>query len=202
MEVVYWVVMSLTIMWMIREPLGQVHRSMLGFLILSSRSWSSSQRSSFTSSATCSHTQEILQSGTQSWLTKSLLLIIMAQFPLNTWTDQAITRGQVRILNRHSESDNQSADLVRCCGEPDPAVVQGDDELSLLQLHVDLSPPKQHQGVHRHHAAVSDEHTARLHLLMVHQVGAVVVAHLKPPHTGIHKLTWYLLCGCLVTVKE
>ncbi len=39
-------------MWMMREPRGQLHRSMLGFLILSSSSWSSSQRSSFTSSAT------------------------------------------------------------------------------------------------------------------------------------------------------
>lgn len=47
------VVISFTIMLIIRDPLGQVHRSMLGFLILSWRSWSSSQRSSFTSSATC-----------------------------------------------------------------------------------------------------------------------------------------------------
>lgn len=47
----YCVVTSFTIMLMIREPLGHVHRSMLGFLILSWRSWSSSQRSSFTSSA-------------------------------------------------------------------------------------------------------------------------------------------------------
>lgn len=46
------VVISFTIMLIIRDPLGQVHRSMLGFLILSWRSWSSSQRSSFTSSAT------------------------------------------------------------------------------------------------------------------------------------------------------
>jgi len=48
----YCVVTSFTIMLMIRDPRGHVHRSMLGFFILSWRSWSSSQRSSFTSSAT------------------------------------------------------------------------------------------------------------------------------------------------------
>lgn len=48
----YWVEMRWTIMWMMREPRGQLHRSMLGLLILSSSSWSSSQRSIFTSSAT------------------------------------------------------------------------------------------------------------------------------------------------------
>ncbi|KAG9344310.1 hypothetical protein JZ751_010979 [Albula glossodonta] len=34
----YWVEMSFTIMSMIREPRGQLHRSMLGFRILSSSS--------------------------------------------------------------------------------------------------------------------------------------------------------------------
>lgn len=53
----YWVEMRCTIMWMMREPRGQLHRSMLGLLILSSSSWSSSQRSSFTSSATWVNTQ-------------------------------------------------------------------------------------------------------------------------------------------------
>lgn len=48
----YCVEMRCTIMWMMREPRGQLHRSMLGLRILSSSSWSSSQRSSFTSSAT------------------------------------------------------------------------------------------------------------------------------------------------------
>lgn len=48
----YCVVTSFTIIPMIREPRGHTHRSMLGFLILSCSSWSSSQRSSFTSSAT------------------------------------------------------------------------------------------------------------------------------------------------------
>lgn len=48
----YCVVTSFTIMLMIRDPRGHVHRSMLGFFILSWRSWSSSQRSSFTNSAT------------------------------------------------------------------------------------------------------------------------------------------------------
>lgn len=48
----YWVEMRWTIMWMMREPRGQAQRSMLGLLILSSSSWSSSHRSIFTSSAT------------------------------------------------------------------------------------------------------------------------------------------------------
>lgn len=52
----YWVEMRWTIMSMMREPRGQVQRSMLGLLILSSSSWSSSQRSLFTSSATWSKT--------------------------------------------------------------------------------------------------------------------------------------------------
>lgn len=48
----YWVEIRDTMVCMMREPRGQVIKSMLGFLIFSSRSWSSSQRSSFTSSAT------------------------------------------------------------------------------------------------------------------------------------------------------
>ena len=60
-----------------------------------------------------------------------------------------------------------------------PSIVKRDDKLSLVQFHVDLTTSKQHQWVDRHHAAVPDEDTARLHLLMVHQVGAVVVTDLE-----------------------
>lgn len=48
----YCVEISDTIVCMMRDPLGQLIRSILGFLIFSSKSWSSSHRSSFTSSAT------------------------------------------------------------------------------------------------------------------------------------------------------
>lgn len=51
----YWVEITDTMVCMMREPRGQVIKSMLGFLIFSSRSWSSSQRSSFTNSATYMH---------------------------------------------------------------------------------------------------------------------------------------------------
>lgn len=66
-----------------------------------------------------------------------------------------------------------------CSSKLDPSVIQGDDELSVPQLHVYLASPEQHQRVHGRHAAVSDEDAARLHLLVVNQVGAVVVTHLK-----------------------
>lgn len=71
------------------------------------------------------------------------------------------------------------SDLMRIGGKSDPSVVEGDDELSLVQLHVDLSASKQHQRVDGHHAAVPDEDAARLHLLVVNQVGAAVVANLE-----------------------
>lgn len=61
----------------------------------------------------------------------------------------------------------------------DPSIIQGDDKLSLVQLHIDLAASKQHQRVDRHHAAVPDEDTACFHLLVVNQVGAVVVTNLE-----------------------
>lgn len=71
------------------------------------------------------------------------------------------------------------SDLMRRGSEPDPSVVEGDDKLSLVQLHVDLPTSEQHQRVDGHHAAVPDEDTARFHLLVVNQVGTVVVANLE-----------------------
>lgn len=68
---------------------------------------------------------------------------------------------------------------MRGGSEPDPTIVERDDELSLVQLHVDLPSSEQHQRVHGHHAAVPDEDAARFHLLVVNQVGAVVVADLE-----------------------
>lgn len=62
--------------------------------------------------------------------------------------------------------------------KPDPAIIQGDDERSPLKLHVHLASPEQDQGVHRHHAAVSDEHPAGFDFLVVQQVGAVEVSGL------------------------
>ena len=47
----YWVVIRVTIVSIIRLPLGHEHRSMCGFLILSDNSWSNSVRNSLTSSA-------------------------------------------------------------------------------------------------------------------------------------------------------
>ena len=67
---------------------------------------------------------------------------------------------------------------MRSSSKPDPSVVKGDDKLPLVQLHVDLPASKQHQRVDGHHAAVPDEDATRLHLLVVNQVGAVVVANL------------------------
>lgn len=69
-------------------------------------------------------------------------------------------------------------DLMRSSSKPDPSVVEGDDKLSLVQLHVDLPASKQHQRVDGHHAAVPDEDATRLHFLVVNQVRAVVVANL------------------------
>lgn len=61
----YCVVTSFTIMLIIRDPRGHVLRSMLGFLILSCRSWSSSQRSSFTSSAIYNESCGISRAGSR-----------------------------------------------------------------------------------------------------------------------------------------
>jgi len=68
---------------------------------------------------------------------------------------------------------------MRSGSKSDPSVVQGDDELAFVQFHVDLTATEQHQRVDGHHAAVSDENAAGFHLLVVNQVGAVVVAHLR-----------------------
>lgn len=70
------------------------------------------------------------------------------------------------------------SDLVWSSSKSDPPIIQGDDKLPSVQLHVDLSASKQHQRVNRHHAAVPDENATRFHLLMVNQVRAVVVANL------------------------
>lgn len=78
-------------------------------------------------------------------------------------------------------------DLVRGSSKADPAVVERDDKLALVQLHVDLASSKQHQWVDRHHAAVPDEHPARLHLLVVDKVGAGVVARLLAQKNCVSK---------------
>lgn len=61
----------------------------------------------------------------------------------------------------------------------DPAIIQGDDKLSPLELHVHLASSEQDQRVHRHHAAVSDEYPTSFDLLVVHQVRAVKVSDLE-----------------------
>lgn len=68
---------------------------------------------------------------------------------------------------------------MRGGSEPDPTIVERDDKLSLVQLHVYLPASEQHQRVHGHHAAVPDEDAACFHLLVVNEVGAVVVADLE-----------------------
>lgn len=75
-------------------------------------------------------------------------------------------------------ADQLSLYLMGGGHKPDPAVIQGDDERPSLKLHVHLAPSKQDQGIHRHHAAVSDEHPASFDFLMVQQVGAVEVSDL------------------------
>ncbi|KAI1240443.1 hypothetical protein IHE44_0008866, partial [Lamprotornis superbus] len=62
--------------------------------------------------------------------------------------------------------------LVRGSHKLYPAIIQGNDKVPLEQLDVHLATPEQHQRVHGHHAAVPDEHTARLDLLVVHQCAA------------------------------
>lgn len=74
--------------------------------------------------------------------------------------------------------------LVRGSSKADPAVVEGDDKLALMQLHVDLASSEQHQRVDGDHAAVPDEHPARFHLLVVDEVGAGVVARLLTQREG------------------
>lgn len=74
---------------------------------------------------------------------------------------------------------------MRGSHEANPAVIQGDDKVALEQLHVHLAPPEQHQRVHGHHAAVTDEHTARLDLLVVHQVRALKVPGLEQGHNSL-----------------
>lgn len=63
--------------------------------------------------------------------------------------------------------------------KPDPAIIKGDDELSLVQIHVDLSSSEQNQRVNGHHAAVPDEDTAGFHFFVVNQVRTVVVTNLE-----------------------
>lgn len=65
-----------------------------------------------------------------------------------------------------------------------PTIIQGDDKLSPLQLHVHLASSEQDQRVHRHHAAVADEHPAGFDLLVVQQVGAVKVSDLEHKTSG------------------
>lgn len=74
---------------------------------------------------------------------------------------------------------SSAPNLMRSSSKTDPPVIEGDDKLPLVQLHVDLPASKQHQLVHRHHAAVPDEDATCLHLLVVNQVGGVVVANLQ-----------------------
>lgn len=78
----YCVVTSFTIMLMIREPRGHVHRSVLGFLILSWRSWSSSQRSSFTSSAIYNENAvlAVLGGKGKAFIEKYPIMIIILQY--------------------------------------------------------------------------------------------------------------------------
>lgn len=68
---------------------------------------------------------------------------------------------------------------MRSGSKPDPPIVEGDDKLSLVELHVDLPASKQHQRVDGHHAAVPNEDAARFHLLVVNQERAAVVPNLR-----------------------
>ena len=81
---------------------------------------------------------------------------------------------------------------MRRGSKSDPSVVQGDDVLSLEQLHVDLTASKQHQRVDGHHAAVPDEDAARFHLLVVNQVGAVVVTSLEDQKEGLFSFLFFI----------
>lgn len=65
-----------------------------------------------------------------------------------------------------------------------PTIIQGDDKLSPLKLHIHLASSEQDQRVHRHHAAVADEHPTSFDLLVVQQVGAVKVSDLEQKTSG------------------
>lgn len=147
MNVCYCVEMSDTMVCMMRDPRGQLIKSMLGFLIFSSKSWSSSQRSSFTNSAT-----------------------YIKSFWWNTspYTTSIATHTRVSLLY-----------LMRRSSKFDPSIVQRDNELSTLQVHAHSPPTQQHHGIYTHHATVTDKHSTGLHFLVVHQVWAVIVTHLK-----------------------
>lgn len=70
-------------------------------------------------------------------------------------------------------------DLMRSGSKPDPPIIEGDDKLSLMELHINLPASEQYQWVDGHHAAVPNEDAARFHLLVVDQVRAAVVASLR-----------------------
>lgn len=72
----------------------------------------------------------------------------------------------------------------------DPTIIQGDNELSPLKLHIHLASSKQDQGIHRHHAAVSDEHPTSFDLLVVHQVRAVKMSDLEHKTSDDVLATW------------
>lgn len=82
---------------------------------------------------------------------------------------------------------------MRGSHKPYPAVIQGYDKVPLEQLYVHLAAPEQHQRVHGHHAAVPDEHAARLDLLVVHQVRALKVPGLGQGHNSLVRETQLFL---------
>lgn len=124
----YWVEMRDTIVSMIREPRGQVIKSMLGFLIFSSKSWSSSQRSSFTSSATYMHKKKKTLTFHIRWNTFSTLN------PDEQYHFLYIASVAEGNLMHHTKinSENEPAYFMWCGSESDPAVIQRDDELAML----------------------------------------------------------------------
>lgn len=70
-------------------------------------------------------------------------------------------------------------DLMRSSRKSNPAIIEGNEKLSFVQLHINLASSKQHERVNGHHAAIPDENTTCFHFLMVNQVGACVMANLK-----------------------
>lgn len=104
----------------------------------------------------------------------------------HTWAQSSWNAPPPPISNRGTRTELCSVPsitpyhyLVRGCHKPYPPVIEGNDELALLQLHVNLPASQQDQRVHWHHAAVSNEHAAGLNLLVVHQVGALKVPGLQ-----------------------
>lgn len=85
----YWVEIRDTMVCMMREPRGQVIKSMLGFLIFSSRSWSSSQRSSFTNSAT--YMDQKKTPNTDSWWSVPFFLYVLSTAEANVSHTQTLT---------------------------------------------------------------------------------------------------------------